>query len=469
MLPHHSSTHIKVIATVFLNVLILFGGMPQVLFASPRLPNVTPQMGKPEFWVKKIKNPTNPLLTPEKIQTMNEESLRRPDLRLCRIKDLKEDWTRAEILSLLKQDWEDFGRTAEIRYDKSRTPLGELFWDKLRNNLKEGSIKGSGRTLYALVAKKTDIRVFPTAELSMSSPNHYEFDRFQHSAISIGSPVAIYHFSQDEEWAYAQTPFIRGWIRKHDLAIAKERKDAVDYEEAKDRLITTGNTITVFSDPSFQHPEFLAQMGDSFPLLRIPDGNKSADAFYVIQIPRREDNGELSFRKGYIRAKEDVHQGFLVYTQENIARQAFKMLNHPYGWGDRLGGRDCSRFIMDLFRTFGILMPRNSKEQAMLGTGLGLAQGKPAGEKRRLLDRAVPLATLIRLPGHIMLYLGKDKGKHYVIHSIWGIQESEKPGARVEKIGRVVVSDLSLGEKGPNGSLLDRITDIRIIEQPIRR
>ena len=353
MLPHHSSTHIKVIATVFLNVLILFGGMPQVLFASPRLPNVTPQMGKPEFWVKKIKNPTNPLLTPEKIQTMNEESLRRPDLRLCRIKDLKEDWTRAEILPLLKQDWEDFGRTAEIRYDKSGTPLGELFWDKLRNNLNEGSIKGSGRTLYALVAKKTDIRVFPTAELSMSSPNHYEFDRFQHSAISIGSPVAIYHFSQDEEWAYAQTPFIRGWIRRHDLAIAKERKDAVDYEEAKDRLITTGNTITVFSDPSFQHPEFLAQMGDSFPLLRIPDGNKSADAFYVIQIPRREDNGELSFRKGYIRAKEDVHQGFLAYTQENIARQAFKMLNHPYGWGDRLGGRDCSRFIMDLFRTFG--------------------------------------------------------------------------------------------------------------------
>jgi hypothetical protein len=124
---------------------------------------------------------------------------------------------------------------------------------------------------------------------------------------------------------------------------------------------------------------------------------------------------------------------------------------------------------MDLFRTFGILMPRNSKEQAMLGTGLGLARGKPAGEKRRLLDRAVPLATLIRLPSHIMLYLGKDKGKHFVIHSIWGIQESEESGATVEKIGRVVVSDLSLGEKGPNGSLLDRITDIRTIDQPVHR
>jgi hypothetical protein len=145
------------------------------------------------------------------------------------------------------------------------------------------------------------------------------------------------------------------------------------------------------------------------------------------------------------------------------------MFNHPYGWGDRLGGRDCSRFIMDLFRTFGILMPRNSKEQAMVGMDLGSAEGKSAGEKRRLLDRAVPLATLIHLPGHIMLYLGKDKEKHYVIHSTWGIQESGRTGPTLRKIGRVVVSDLSLGENGPNGSLLDRITDIRTIDQPIHR
>jgi hypothetical protein len=62
-----------------------------------------------------------------------------------------------------------------------------------------------------------------------------------------------------------------------------------------------------------------------------------------------------------------------------------------------------------------------------------------------------------------MLYLGRDKGKHYVIHSIWGIQKSGKGRRALEKIGRVVVSDLNLGEKGPNGSLLDRITDIRMI------
>jgi len=460
---HLSSKLIKLIATNIFLLLITFGYAPQDLIASPRLPNVTPEMERPGFWIKKIKSPTNPLLTPEKIQKMNEENLKRQDLRLCRIRDLKEDWSREEILSFLREDWENFGRSEEVRYGKNGTPLGEFFWNKLKNNLGQEFVQETTRMLFALIVIRTDIRVFPTDEPSMSAPNQYEFDLFQHSSISPGSPVGIYHFSHDKKWAYVQTQFIRGWIHIQDLAIAKEKVEIVNYEEAKDRLVVTGNFLTVFGDPSLRHPAFNAQMGDSFPLLSGPGGAKEPQPFYVIHIPSREDSGSLTIRKGYLRAGEDVRQGFLPYTQENVARQAFKMLHHPYGWGDRLGGRDCSRFIMDLFRTFGILMPRNSKEQAMVGMDPGSLEGKPAQEKQGCLDRSIPLATTLRLPGHIMLYLGKDRGRHYVIHSIWGIQKSGKAGPALQKIGRAVVSDLSLGEEGPNRSLLDRITDIRII------
>jgi hypothetical protein len=464
MLLHHSSIFIKLIITIIiLPLFVTLGYVPEVLLALPRLPRVTPEMERPEFWIKKIKNPRNLLLTPEKIHKMNEENLKRQDLRLCRIKDLKEEWTRGEVLSLLKEDWENFGRTEEVRYGKSGVPLGEFFWRKLENNLDQEFIQETNRMLFAIIVKRTDIRVFPTDEPSMSTPKNYEFDRFQHSSISVGSPIGIYHFSQDQEWAYVQTPFIRGWIRRHDLAVAKEKANIVDYEETKDQLVITGKSVTVFSDPNLRQPTFTAQMGDSFPLLSTSGGSKKAHSPYVIHIPSRGDNGHLSILKGYIRTDEDVHPGFLPYTQENVARQAFKMLNHPYGWGDRLGGRDCSRFIMDLFKTFGILMPRNSKEQATVGTDLGLTEGKTEKEKQKLLDQSIPLATTLRLPGHIMLYLGKEKGKHYVIHSLWGIQKSGKTGPTVEKIGKVVVSDLSLGRKGPNRSLLDRLIGIRMI------
>ena len=104
-------------------------------------------------------------------------------------------------------------------------------------------------------------------------------------------------------------------------------------------------------------------------------------------------------------------------------------------------------------------MPRNSKEQAKVGVDLDRVKGKSNIEKRRVLDQAIPLATTLRLPGHIKLYLGRDEVKDYVIHSLSGIQGPEK----IETIGKVVVSDLSLGSKGPNGSFLDRITGIRTI------
>ncbi len=469
------------ILMVILTFALTLGFPPRILTASQLLPNVSPKMEEPEFWIKKIRTPSRLLLTSEEIQKMNEDNLKREDLFLCRVKDLKEEWTKDEILSLLDEDWEGFGRTSEVRYGRNRVPLGDHFWSDLKNNLNRESIGNRNQMFFALIVRRTDIRVFPTDELSMDTPNNYEFDRFQHSSISPGSLIGIYYFSNDRLWAYVQTRFIRGWVRTIDLATAKERSEAVDYEEAKDRLVITGSFVKAFGDPLFQQPVFLAQMGTSFPVLNLPDTRsmpssyrastvrgKPAQAgetnqYYIVKIPFRESDGQLSFRKGYIPGDEDVHLGFLPYTQENLARQAFKMLHQPYGWGEMFGARDCSRFILDLFATFGILMPRNSKLQARIGIPTGEVGGKTIKEKQKILERALPLATLLRLPGHIMLYLGEDKGKYYAIHNIWGIQRGGWFGPKLEKIGRVAVSDLSLGRSGPNQSLLHRITDIQLI------
>ena len=445
--------------TLLILIILLLGFAPKIPIASQLLPNVSPKMEKPEFWIKKIQNPGRILLTSEEIRRMNEENLKKQELFLCRVKDLKEEWTKEEILSLLKEDWEGFGKTEEVRYGRNGIPLKEPFWSELKNNLNQESLKEQNQLLFGLIVKRTDIRVFPTDERSMSTPTNHEFDRFQHSSVSPGSLIGIYHLSKDKHWAYVQTGFIRGWVRMKDLAITKEKNEAQNYEK-KDRLLITGNFVNIFGDSILQQQIFMAQMGNSFPLISMPG---TSEPRYVIKIPYREHNGQLAFRKGYISKDEDVHRGFLPYTQENVARQAFKMLHQPYGWGEMDGGRDCSRFTMDVFATFGILMPRNSKLQAMIGMPL-LKKGEESVKgTKKVLDRVIPLATLLRSPGHIMLYLGKDHGKYYVIHSIWGIQKSGKFGPKLEKIGKVVVSDLSLGGKGPNGSLMDRITDIRVI------
>jgi len=437
------------------------GPIPKLLGANPLPPHVSPSMEKPEFWTKKVQKPTHLLLKPEQIQRMNEENLKKQDLLLCRVKDLKQEWTREEFLALLREDWQGFGDKGEIRFGREGRPLGKSFWEELRKNFNSESIQEQNRILYGLIVKRADIRVFPTDELSLSSPEQ-EFDRFQHSMISPGALVGIYHFSKDDLWAYIQTGFIRGWVHKDRLAIAKEKIEALDYDEAKDRLVITGSFVRVFYDPSFQQEAFVAQMGASFPLPG-SEGQGMDGQSYTIKIPFREKDGQLTFRNGYIPKGEDVHLGYLPFIQMNIAKQAFKMLDQPYGWGEMSGGRDCSRFIMDLFAPFGILMPRNSMLQAKVGIDLGQIEGKALKEKRKVLDRAVPFVTTLRLPGHIMLYLGKYRGRWYVIHSLWGYQKKGEAGPSLEKVARVVVSDLSLGGSGPNGSLFQRLTDIRFI------
>jgi hypothetical protein len=297
----------------------------------------------------------------------------------------------------------------------------------------------------------------------MRTPTGDAFDSFQLSAVAPGVLVGVYFFGRDRLWAYAQTPFIRGWIRTKDLAIANDRGEASVGEKHKAPLVITGNFVRVFADPLFKQNAFSAQMGTTFPMIHLPDQTKEMKPYFTIRLPSREADGRLIFRHGYIPVHADIHHGFLPYTQKNLALQAFKMLHQPYGWGEMSGGRDCSRFIMDLFNTFGILMPRNSHLQAKMGISLGSLEGKTIEEKIKNLDQAIPLATLLKMPGHIMLYLGKHHGVHCAIHSIWGIQKKGTSGPAYQKIGKVVVTDLNLGKDGPNGSLLHRLTEIRLI------
>lgn len=412
-----------------------------------QLPHVSPKMENPGFWVQKIKNPDRLLMGSEEIQKMNEENLKRQDLYLWRIRDLKGEWSREEIRALLKEDRDGFESIG------TGNP-SQLFPDDVKENLNSEELGEKNRMRFALMVRRTDIRFFPTERTLTNLSGEDGLDRLQHSSVSPGSAVGVYHFSKDGLWAYVQTQFVRGWVHASDLSIAESRDEVTAYEEATDRLVITGSSVDIFADPSLQQPIFSAQMGTSFPFL-------DQGRCYTIRIPLRETSGRLIFGRGYVSAHADVHRGFLPYTQRNLATQAFKMLHELYAWGEKSGGRDCSRFIMDLFASFGITLPRNSMYQAKIGIPFPGVESKTLKEKEEILNRAPPLATTIRLPGHIMLYLGRDRGKYYVIHSILGVTRNGKSGPVYHKIGKVIVSDLSLGET--DRSLLHRSTDIQAI------
>jgi hypothetical protein len=303
-------------------------------------------METPDFWIGKLIHPDRKVLDAEEIQRMNDRNVKSPDFYLFSVKDLQETYTRKELVALFEEDLEGFGPTDEIRYGKQGRPLGESFWANLKSNLNQKSLREKNPIRFGLIINRTDLRVFPTDEPSMKSLPDDEFDRFQHSSISPGSLVGIYHVSRDRRWAYIQTHFVRGWVHAMDVAIAKQKRDALDYAESRDRLVMTGSYVKAFADPSLKRVVFAAPMGASFPILNPHEKQPRWLLFTSLEF-RYVTRTDVCLSEGYIAKTADVHHGFCPTPQVNVARQAFKMLHEPYGWGDRLGGRDCSKFMMD--------------------------------------------------------------------------------------------------------------------------
>jgi len=127
-----------------------------------------------------------------------------------------------------------------------------------------------------------------------------------------------------------------------------------------------------------------------------------------------------------IARSEGVRVGYLPFTQANILQQAFKLFGERYGWGNMYDARDCTGFVLSIYNTFGIMMLRNSAElgEQALGKTTDL-NGKSLAEKHALLLKS-DVGDETYSPGHVMLYLGHENGRSYMIHSTIGEENSLK-------------------------------------------
>jgi len=155
-------------------------------------------------------------------------------------------------------------------------------------------------------------------------------------------------------------------------------------------------------------------------------------------------------------------------TRRALLTEAFSLRGAPYGWGGKDGGYDCSRFLLELFERFGIALPRHSARQAIAGTfSIDVSEVEDLNEKRLLLEAAARRGiVLMYFPGHIMLYLGTTRdGVPMAIHAF-----SEFVTAcdgtdleTINRVDRVAVSDLSLGEGTSRRDFLSRTTRIAVL------
>ncbi|MEW6173396.1 MAG: SH3 domain-containing protein [Bacillota bacterium] len=404
-------------------------------------------MLQPDYWINKIPDPDKVIMTPLEISDFNKEIINTLPGKVYNLSDYQVSISRSRLTSLIQKPFP----TGPV-YIKGGQVAHE-YYGTLKNLMNLSGIKDDNRIEYAFTVRRTNIRTFPTTDAVSEEPDDREDDVFQETAVLPAEPVIILHRSSDDQWCFVQTYNYRGWVSANDVAVGTDRGVWLDYRQAKEFLVVTGSRVRLNQNPySPELSELEFGMGSKIPLAdpaEVPsliDG-QSPSGNYVVKLPVRDQDGRLSFKMALLPASSDVSEGYLPYTRANIIRQAFKMQGERYGWGGMLNGRDCSSLIMDLYRTFGFNLPRNAGEQEVTAGKTFRFDGSIAN-RQALLRKLSPGAALY-FPGHVMLYLGEDKGRFYVISSLGSyarFKEGE-PKPKVIRVRGVVVNDLTITRK----------------------
>ena len=338
------------------------------------------------------------------------------------------------------------------RYHEDGKIVRDEYYNKLIENCNTYGLMDSNNVLYGITLRKTLMRTFPTYDAVFKVGDNYEFDRFQETAVYPVEPLLILHKSLDNKWYLAQMYNYLAWIPEKDVAICN-KEELFDYLKTEDFIVTTGKRVfTNYNPLNEQLSEVKFDMGIRIPLASIneieediygqnPTGN------YVIKFPTRNSSGNVEFKLALIARNEEVSKGYLPYTRENILVHTFKFLGERYGWGGMFNSRDCASLIMDVYRTMGIKLPRNSEEQGELAVGnfYEMSEYMTIEEREKLLDRLKP-GTPIYMDGHAMLYVGIEDGKHYIIHDFSGFYKPQQHGnAKYYRVREVMVSPLEIG------------------------
>ena len=314
----------------------------------------------------------------------------------------------------------------------------------------------------AVACADTDLRALPTSRPFFEDPSlageGFPFDYLQNSRVKAGEPLFVGHFSADGAWAFVETGYASGWVDSRDIAFVSE-KLAKKWQGMPLAFVTDDDVALRDSGGIYR---FTARIGTVLPLAR---GGKGGPLTVVV--PVRNERGE-AVQVEALLSPEQVSEGPLSLTEWNLAMVVDRMLGKPYGWGDLGGNRDCSGSLRDLFAAFGVWLPRNSAAQARAYPSVSFDEIPGQEKEKRLVLEGRPFATLLRLPGHIMLYLGTFRGTPWVFHSMWGVRTIRDGREGRHIVGSAVITTLRPGKDVADfdlgrGELADRLTEMTFL------
>ena len=355
-------------------------------------------------------------------------------------------------------------------FDERGQPVPATTVNTIIDNANLDAIPATRDTRYGLVVHRAALRAFPTMQRVFSSPDDHDIDRFQESALFPGDPVAIAHQSRDGAWWFVVSPRYAAWIEKRFVATGAKEAVLAYTRKTPYRVVTGAEVHTVFTPEEPAVSELQLDMGVRVPVLANWPSTDAVNgqhhyASHVIELPVRSEDGSLHFAPALLPRRESSSADYLPLTKANIIRQAFLFLGERYGWGHSYNGRDCSGFVSEVYRSMGVELPRNTRDQAVSPALNRIALSEKDDRAKRLaLVRELQVGDLIYIPGHVMMVIGQVDGEPYVIHDTTGLSWYDRDGTeRRAKTNGVTVSPLTPLMANRTQSYVDRITNIQRI------
>lgn len=324
---------------------------------------------------------------------------------------------REKILAISKPD-------RSTLYDPDGETLQAAAYKHYTANLGLESIPETVQVRFALVVTRSDMRTYPTDDSYYRKKVNQNLDRFQENGLFPGDALAILHISADGDWAFVQSYNYAAWVRVENIAVG-DREEIQQYKDSDRFLVVTGDKVwTPFNPEIPALSEIQLDMGIRLPLadpVSIENNLYGQNPYtsHTIVLPTRTPEGKLLLRQALIARNQDVNHGFIPFTRENIIRQAFKFLGERYGWGHSNNARDCTGFVMEIYKSFGIYMPRNTGQQGEASFGQNTRFTEDSSKEEKLLAlKHMDVGDLIYVPGHVLMYIGDVDGEPYVIHDV---------------------------------------------------
>ncbi|MFT3928644.1 MAG: SH3 domain-containing protein [Myxococcales bacterium] len=457
--------------TLLLTLLLL---VPLTAFATESASTDTGVLGirsdqlDPAYWVKRLRHDDRIVLTHAQIDAQNQK-LFTVDTSMHDMAKLPAALDGSAVRKAIT-DYQDAYDGRHALYDEHGKALDMAALKQDTDaSLNLDAIPAQVAPRFGLIVGRAELRSVPTALRVFDNSDDHDIDRFGETALFPGTPVAVLHESADKNWYFVIAPNYQAWVRKEFVALGA-REQVLAYGNAARHVVVLGAQVrTTFTPEEPRVSDLQLEMGLRLPLLDVPprDDINGQDPYasYVVQLPVRNDDGTLAFAPALIPRSADVADDYLPLTRANLVKQAFKFLGERYGWAHGYGTRDCSGFAGEVYRSFGVQLPRNTGAQAISPALNRLPIDKSMRHKQRLdLLKQIEPGDLIYIPGHVMLVIGHDGGNTWIINDVEGATWLDASGERQHAhLNGVAVEPLEPLLTANGGSFVDIVSNIQRI------